>query len=472
MNEFLAGRSKRPPQVAAGLWVMTVIFVLCLNASIAADKKKDQTPAGVDQSTAKQADSLAKDLFGEKKDQTEAQRLFENGQDDFKAGEAFLAEADSLHRMGIDTTMRRPGGLLGAVKWAMGDSNLTSGEADTRKRAESAFKRAQKEFERALEISPEMKEVQLWLAATYDRLAYWEKAKPLYREILNTRQGEDPLWFRYGYAALMSKDYDKAVAAFSQAIAIHYLVNEDSSKVPNAYRSYLGEAYIRTYQDKLALAQFYEAKKNASDSAQAAEIQRTIDWIEWDGGGIAAAEYRDAAFRSESEAKWNEAREAYLGAIRSARTERVKNEMSYRLSLLEFREGSKIDALARMKELIDANPDAPVEQRDNYGKMLYAYAQELEKGGDARGALHYYLQSTKFPWSGQGAGYLEIARIAANDPAKSVEHATKSLEFPMTDDQKQVAYKLLEEAYRSQGNWEKMKYYRGLQETHLEGMRK
>ncbi len=454
-------------------WVLAACFLFGISASaISAEKKKGQPPAGVDSVTAKQADSLAKDIFGEKKDLTEAQRLFENGRDDFKAGEAFLAEADSLHRHGIDTTLKRPGGLFGTIKWAMGDSALTSGELDSRKRAESAFRRAQKEFERAMEVSPEMKEVSIWLAATYDRLKEWAKAKDLYREILNERQGDDPLWFRFGYACLQSGEYNRAVTAFEQAISIHYLVNEDSAKVPNHYRTYLGEAYIRTYQDRLALEQFRAARQNAASEADAEELQRTIDWIEWDDGGIAAAEYRDAAFRAESESRWNEAREAYLGGIKAARTERVRDELSYRLALLEFREGTKSDGLARMKELIDAAPDAPAEQRENYGKMLYGYAQDLEQKSDVHGALNYYLQATRFPWSGQGAGFLEIARLAANDPKKAIEHGTKALEFPMTDEQKQMAYRFLEDAYRTTGEWEKMKAYRQLQDTQLEGARK
>jgi hypothetical protein len=333
---------------------------------------------------------------------------------------------------------------------------------DIRKRAESAYKRAEKEFERALQVNPDMKEVQLWLVAAYDRLKEWDKSMLLYREVLNERQGEDRLWFNYGYASLQAGQYERAVTAFDQAISIHILVNEDSAKVPNRYRLYLGEAYLRTYQDRLALAQF-ETAQRFSTEAEAAEIQKTLDWIQWDNGGIAAAEYRDAAFRAENETRWNDAREAYLAGIQSARTNKARDELSYRLALLEYREGSKADGLARMKALVDANTSAPEEMRENYGKMLYGYAQTVEANGETREALRYYLQSSSFPWSGQGGGFVEIARVATNDLDKAIEHATHALEFPLTPTQKQTAYKILEEAYRSKGNWEKMKYYRNLQ---------
>jgi hypothetical protein len=445
-------------------WLLLMLVVLCLAGIALAGKKKDLTPAGVDSTTKLQADSLAKDILGEAKTADEAQRQFANGKDDFNAGEAFVHEADSLRAIGVDTTLKRPGGVFGQLRQALGDTLPSSRELDTRKRAEASYKRAAREFEQAQKIQPDLKEIPLWLVATYDRLKDWSKSLPLYREILNERQGEDRLWFSYGYAALQAGQHDKAVMAFGQAISVNFLVNEDSAKIPNRYRAFLGEAFIKTYQDRLALEQFRQAQKFAADSDERADYQRTIDWVEWDNGGIATAEYRDAAYRSEAEARWNDAREAYLGGIQSARTTPAKNELTYRLALLEFRQGSKSDGLARMKSLVDAAPDANSEWRENYGKMLYAYAQETEAGGDVRGALGYYLQSTKFPWNGQGAGYLEIARVAANDLDKVIEHGTHALEFPLTAEQRHVAYKLLEDAYRSKGNWDKMKYYRKLQD--------
>ncbi|MBI5060164.1 hypothetical protein HZB60_10340 [candidate division KSB1 bacterium] len=438
--------------------------LVLLAGTAVAGKKQAPAPAGVDSTTVQQADSLARELFGDQKRFDEARRQFENGKDDFNAGEAFIREADSLRAIGIDTTLRRPGGVFGQIRQALGDTVPSSREQDTRKRAEAAFKRAVREFEQAQKIQPDMQEIPLWLVATYDRLQDWTKSLALYREILNERQGEDRLWFSYGYAALRAGQYDKAVMAFGQAISVHFLVNEDSARIPNRYRAYLGEAYIKTYQDRLALEQFRQAQEYAADTSERAELQRTIDWIQWDEGGIATVEYRDAAFRAETESRWNDAREAYLGGIQASRSPAARNELSYRLTLLEFRQSSKSDALARMKSLIDGTPDASDEWRENYGKMLYAYAQETEQGGDTRGALGYYLQATKFPWSGQGVGYLEIARVAANDLDQAIEHATHALEFPLSAEQRQAAYKRLEEAYRSKGNWDKMKYYRRLQE--------
>jgi tetratricopeptide (TPR) repeat protein len=427
-------------------------------------QKKAPTPAGLDSLTKREADSLSRTLFGEEKAEDRARKEFENGQDDFRAGDAFLNEADSLRRMGVDTTLRKPGGVMGFLKQNFGDSSLTSGERETRKRGEAALKRAVKEFARALELSPQLFEARLWLAATYDRLQEWDKSLEVYRDILNERQGEDRLWFNYGYAALQGGQYEKAVNAFEQAIRISLLVNGDSAKVPNRYRTFAGEAFLKTYQDRLALERFRQAQQYA-DSAEAAEIQRTIDWILWDDGGIATAEYRDAAYAAERESRWDDARQAYLGGIAAARTQRAKNELSYRLALLEFQHSTRSDGLARMKALVESVPDAPEEYRENYGKMLFSYAQMLEQESDPRGAISYYLQSTKIVWSGQGTGYLEIARLAANDLDRAIEYATKALEFNLTGEQQKTAYRILEESYRAKGNWEMMKRYRQLLEA-------
>lgn len=446
--------------------MLRLVFILILSALLCAPlfaQKKAVTPAGLDSTTKQEADSLAQQLFGEEKAETRALREFEKGKEDFQTGERFLAEADSMRRSGADTTLKRPGGVIGAVRQALGDTAVSSREKETRARAAAAFQRAAREFENSLKYAPESADAQLWLVATYDRLSEWKKSITLYREILNVRQGEDRLWFNYGYAALQAGEYPTAVNAFEQAIHISLLVNEDSAAVPHRYYTYAGEAFLRTYQDRLALQRFRTALNYASgeDSAQ---IARTIEWILWDDGGIATAEYRDAAFRAESESRWDDARKAYLGGLHSARTEAAKDELSYRLALLEFQHGTRSDGLARMKELVAVRSDLPPEWRENYGKMLFAYAQILEKESDKRGALSYFLQATKIPWSGQGAGFVEIARIAANDLDAVIEQATKALDYPLTSEQRNAAYQMLESAYRSKGNWEMMKKYRQLME--------
>ncbi len=442
-------------------YLLGAVFIIALTAW--AGDKKTPPPAGLDSLTQSEADSLAKALFGDEKAEDRARREFDKGQEDFRTGEAFLTEADSMRHTGADTTLKKPGGVLGTLRQALGDTAVSSRELETRKRAEASFRRAVKEFENALKYSPEMKEVELWLVAAYDRLKEWKLSTDLYREILNERQGEDRLWFNYGYAALQDGQYEKAVNAFEQAIHISMLINGDSSKVPNRYYTFAGEGFLRTYQDRLALNRFRTAQQYA-DSSEQAEIQRTIDWILWDDGGIATAEYRDAAYRAEAAGEWDEARKSYIGGLHSARTERAKDELSYRLALVEFQHGTRTEGLSRMKELMTTKTDAPAEWRENYGKMLFAYAQILENEGDKREALSYYLQATKVVWSGQGAGYLEIARIAANDLDAAIQQAGKALEYPLTTEQKQTAYQILESAYRSKGDWDNMKKYRELME--------
>lgn len=448
------------------LSVLVVALLLCVGGFSAGSRaqKPDQVPAGLDVQTQSEADSLAKELFGEAQKEERARREFDKGREDFRVGEAFVAEADSMRRVGADTTLKKPGGVIGTLRQAFGDTLMSSRERETRKRADAAFRRAAQEFERALKFMPGFPDAQMWLVATYDRLQDWNKSLELYRELLNERQGEDRLWFNYGYAALQAKQFDKAANGFEQAVRIAVLVHGDSSAVPVSYYSYAGEAFLKTYQDRLALQRFRAALPLA-DSTQAAELQRTIDWILWDDGGIAAAEYRDAAFRAESEERWNDAREAYLGGLRAARTEAAKDELSYRLALLEFRHGAKTDGLARMRELVTQMTAPPAEYRENYGKMLYGYGRILEQENDVRNALSYYLQATKTEWSGQGAGHLEIARIAANDLDKAIEHARKALDFPLTGEQLRAAYTILESAYRSKGNWDMMKTYRQLLES-------
>ena len=409
-----------------------------------------------------EADSLAKLLFGEEKTEDQATSLFEHGKEDFAAGEEFLKEANAMRAAGTDTTMKTRGGVFGLIGQAMGDTTKSSKEQDTRKRAMAAFKSAAKNFEKAYTKQPEMKELQMWLVATYDRMEEWEKSLPLYREILNERQGEDNLWFAYGYAAYSAKQYDKAVTGFDQAMRIRELVTGSTDSIPNNYRLYLGEAYLKTYQDQNALKMFTLAQ-SYSTPEDSAEIQKTIDWINWDNGGIAAAEYRDAAFAAENKEDWNGAREAYLGGISSARTVKSRDFLTWRLSLVTYNHGNKTEGIQRLGEVVNRlSADCPTDYKESYGRMLYAYGQELVANGDRRGALEYFLNSTKVPWEGQGGGFVSIAQIAANDLTQSIEQAERALTFPLTPEQRKAAYEILVTSYRSKGQWEQMKKYQAL----------
>lgn len=412
--------------------------------------------------TSQEADSLAKLLFGSEKTEDQATVLFDRGREDFAAGEEFLKEANAMRASGQDTTLKMRGSLLGLLGQAMGDTTKSSKELDTRKRANSSFKSAAKNFERALTKQPEMKEVQLWLVATYDRLEEWDKSLPLYREILNERQGEDNLWFAYGYASFQAKQYDKAVTGFDQAMRIRELVTGSADSIPNTYRLYLAEAYMRTYQDGNALKMFQLAQSYAT-AEDSAEIQKTIDWINWDNGGIAAVEYRDAAFAAENKEDWNGAREAYLGGIASARTIPARDFLTWRLSLVTYNHGNKTEGIGRLSEVITRLGDGcPQDYVESYGRMLYAYGQELTANGDRRGALEYFLNSTKVKWEGQGGGFVAIAQIAANDLTQSIEQAERALAYPLTSDQRKTAYEVLVSAYRSKGKWDEMKKYQAL----------
>ena len=418
--------------------------------------------AGAQTQTAQEADSLAKLLFGNEKTEEQAAVLFQRGQDDFAAGEEFLKEAGKMRASGEDTTMKSRGGVLGLIGQAMGDTTKSSKEQDTRKRASAAFKDAAKNFERALAKQPEMKEVQLWLVATYDRLEEWDKSLPLYREILNERQGEDNLWFSYGYAAFNAKQFDKAVTGFDQAMRIRELVTGSADSIPNSYRLYLAEAYVRTYQDGNALNMFTLAQTHATPE-DSAEIQKTIDWINWDSGGIAAAEYRDAGFAAENAEDWNAAREAYLGGIASSRTLKARDFLTWRLALVTYNHGNKTEGIQRLSEVVTRlAAECPQDYLESYGRMLFAYGQELTANGDRRGALEYYLNSTKVKWEGQGGGFVAIAQIAANDLTQSIEQAERALAYPLTPEQRKAAYEVLVSAYRSKGKWDEMKKYQAL----------
>lgn len=432
-----------------------------------AASRRGQTPVpqGVDTTTAGEADTLARLLYGSPEAETMAEREMEKGKEDFATGEELRKLADSLARVERrDTLMAKPRGVINAVRGLLGDTTVMSPASEESLRAMTAYRTAAKHFRRATELVPQSPDPPLWLAAALDRLQDWTESSKTYRIVLQTRKGEHRLWFNYAYASLQAANFEAAITGFQKAIDVFKLTEGQEVSLPNQYRIFLADAYTRTYQDGLALATFRSALVFASpeDSAQ---ILRTIDWINWDNGGIRTAEYRDEAFRAEREKRFGDARRAYLSGIQVVRTQAAMQELEWRLAMLEYTEFEPTMGLDRMKNLIEKYPNAKQEYRESYGKMCYGYAQNLEAKKDARTALSYYLQGTKLEWSGQGACFVELARLATNDPAKAVTFATRALDFSLTKEQLRSAYTILEDAYRQQNNWEMMRKYRQALET-------
>lgn len=447
-----------------GIWfsvpIAFLLFILILGGCAAYRRGQTEVPQGVDTTTAGEADTLARLLYGSPEAEAGAEREMEKGKEDFATGDELRRSADSLACIETrDTTKAKPRGVINAVRTLFGDTTVMSPASEESARAMTAFRNAAKYFRRAMQLVPQSPDPPLWLAATLDRLQEWAESAKTYRIVLETRRGEHRLWFNYAYASLQVADYEAAITGFQKAIDVYKLTTGEEVSLPNQYRIFLADAYTRTHQDGLALATFRSALAFAS-SEDSAQILKTIEWINWDNGGIRAAECRDEAFRAEREKKFGDARRAYLQGIQVARTRIAREELEWRLAMLEYTEFEPTMGLDRMRSLVEKNPSVKQEYLESYGKMCYGYGQQLEAKKDTRTALSYYLQGTKFDWSGQGACFVELARLAANDPAKAIAFSTKALDFSLTKEQLRCAYSILEDAYRQQNNWEMMRKYR------------
>ncbi|MBM3324594.1 MAG: hypothetical protein FJY66_02900, partial [Calditrichaeota bacterium] len=267
-------------------FALSLFCFLVLNGCMASRRGQVQVPQGVDTTTAGEADSLARLLYGSQEAETMAEREMEKGKEDFALGEELRKAADSLARIEKqDTTRAKPRGIINSVRTLFGDTTVMSPASEESARAMTAYRNAAKHFRKAMQLVPQSPEPPLWLAATLDRLQEWAESAQTYRIVLQTRKGEHRLWFNYAYASLQAANYEAAITGFQKAIDVYKLTAGEEVSLPNQYRIFLADAYTRTYQDGLALATFRSALTFASpeDSAQ---ILKTIEWINWDNGGI------------------------------------------------------------------------------------------------------------------------------------------------------------------------------------------
>lgn len=499
---------------------LTVFFPVFLIIFACSSSKPPVTPfqespppplhlAGVDSSTAAEADSLAKQLFVSWQRQETAATIAAAGEEEMNTSDSLaqllsainkdekVSEKDSI--LAIQTYNQGARQLL-AVKDVSSSTTLT--EDMIRSLIQVHLDSAEFYFEKALRLNPFDRKTRFWLAKVYQMQAnqllkneQLPKAAKALEKLLLMDRSQHELFARLGQIYMQLHQWNKALNAFRIAeetlqknavfnVPEHLPINDstiamviDSSKL-YLYLYYQGECNIHLYRAEEALDAFRRAQQFATSSEEADIARETMDWINWDEGNIHAVEFRDSMLTLIDRGEYEEAAKGFFALKKLLTTQKARDEIDWRLAMLEYTHLQKEDsALERLKKVTDSylNGERQITPEDTlfqqfyntYGAMCHNEGVKSLKQHKLREALAYFRQSISIPWNQRAKSYMELAKLSLNNPRYAVDAAQAALNErdQLTPDEQIATMRILIESLKRMGRFdEAIRYFKEYRE--------
>lgn len=448
-------------------------------------------PAGVDSSVAAAADSTAKTLFVEYPQQQQARQIADSSVAKVEKSnwlwEILSGRTDSLVVDSVAAINRFNEAGRELQRAVALDKKVANDPApeQIRRQALQALEAARAGFELSLRLNPFDANTRLWLARTYQLLARrfldernYRKAAEVLESLVRVQKDQHGLFARLADCYFALQEYQPALQNFQQAERVlaatavfgvppHEPLTErniaaatDSSQ-RFLYLYYQGECYIKMRQADSALAVLQRAVTFAQNTQNREAAQANLRWISWDDGNIAAAEARDTLLSLVDQQKHAEAAAGMARLLPTLKTRRTRQEMSWRLATLQFNHLNQPDkALLAMQAVVKettTNTDSMAQKfRDTYGAMCFNQGQKMLAARKFTTALAYFQQAAEIDWNYRAKSYLELARLAANDPKRAEEFARLALAAAEQLELREeiTGYELLTQALKRQGKFE------------------
>ena len=450
-------------------------------------------PAGVDSSVAILADSLSRESFVDFEREAQSRTLSEEAY-------RLVQESDSLWRI---LEMTREDGYVvseedsiqsihsfneAAVAYQEAAQLTGDDEEALLRRQEGLLDLAQQKFEEAITYNPYDEQARALLARVYlfqynrlKRQGAIENSITILERLVRLEKGRHDFYSELASAYYSQENWSEAALNYRNAELTLYearemdvnaetpgqLTTQDSLTLFN-YTYYFGESSAYAYDAPSALQALDRARTFAPGPAELDIVDGVVDWIAWDDGNIQASEMRDDLAMLESE-NLGAAEKGYNDLMGIVQTQTARDEVTWKLALVEANLDKTESAVSRLKGLVDRTPlqadGTPADEEyvryfDAYGTLCYNLASEnLKEKRDKRAALTYYLQSAQFSWENQARAFFEAARILQNNTPEAIRYAEKGLDSnPSAEDQKSL-YALLVSLHRRAGNQSEARRY-------------
>jgi len=460
---------------------------------------------GVDSTIVVLSDSLAKDLFVSFKDEKEADELLEEGRKEF-------AESDTLFSLKKFMDLARDSSVIVTAEDSSKAIEYLNKAYDQYEKAEGLFERyrqaesseslVQKITDhlmrsrdttlKSIEVNPFDMDAMWLLSAIYRYLAVlfeenenYRSAISVLKESIEMDRGDHSLYYELGYDFFQIREWDEALTNFQKAE--HFLhenatidfkpyesgsdpdlvsggyspVRVDTATLYN-YVSGQAECLSKLYRSDEALRQFERALSLSKVEDERQRMLHRIEWIQWDDGNIKNVELRDSLNTLERSNEYEKAYEGYLALLPVISRRSAVDEIEWKIATIDYAIHSNREAgVERLRSVINRAKDIPAGSDpeslyptffEDYGTMCYNLAMDyLTEEKDRRKAFAYLLQASEINWGKRGSCFVELMKLARNDPNRLIEFGEKALRTDLSPDERLLVYKQLVTAYKRKG---------------------
>jgi tetratricopeptide (TPR) repeat protein len=495
--------------LAAALGVMAG----CGGKTPRADQSVDGTPPyksipGVDSVVVVQAFEMTESLFVTTEEEEEAEKFLEEGKQEFASSDTLYSlkkildlAADSTIQVTSDDSAKAIEHLNQAYgSYQEADSLFERyredpSRADLGDRIVDHLEKARASIVRSIKSNPFDMDARLLLSIVYRYLARvmgdeqnFENAARVLEELIRMDEGEPSLHYELAYNYFNVRRWGDALSHFERA---EELLHESSTVDFDAHEStavdttlllsyvwYQGECLTRLYRATEAVDTYRRAIALSKGEEDRSTIAERIEWIEWDGGNIRNVEVRDSLYRVESAGNYSTARSGYLDLLSGLSAPSAIDEIDWKIATIDYVNiGEKERGIERLKDVLDraaARGALDMEGRvkdggslyptylENYGTMCFNLGIDHLNQKKRKEAFAYFLQSSQVNWPNRGSSFVELLKLARNNPGMTIEYGEKALENNLTPEERTFVLKQLVTAYKRKGShqdFEKARLY-------------
>ena len=279
---------------------------------------------------------------------------------------------------------------------------------------------------------------------------------------------DDPkLYYTLGEKYFNIGRWNRALACIRTSIDL--ILDDDWNKINTKelfWHYYLrANTEIQLNMIQEALLSLNYAKLIVPGEREAGEIQKKIDWINWDDGNINASIKWDSLDLKlvKGEEDFSTIKQEYLDLLKQVKTVEAQQDINWRIAQLEFKFlNEKEKAVERMLNIIRNFPldstkmvESSRAQKyfNDYGSMCYILGMEFLQKKHHKRAFIYFFQSIEFWWNQVGKSYFQLAKLSTLDNQAMLRFAKQSLNFEdhLSRDEQNSLYYLIYMAYKRLG---------------------
>jgi len=276
------------------------------------------------------------------------------------------------------------------------------------------------------------------------------------------------------------KDWENCYQNFRKAEQVLKIVTElnydNNEKISSSldtvrlvyYLRGQGEVKAKLYDSEQAIYYLTCARDITNSEKIKQQLQEFLNWIDWDGGNIRAAELKDDILTMEKIGAYKKAREKYLDLLKILTTQQAENEINWKIASIEYNFlGRKEDALKRLFQVIkniresDQNHSLNLIYLNDYAAMCYSIGIECFNQHKFRLAYIYMNQASQFNWEHRGDCYFHMALLSHQNPSETIRLCKNALEYSeqLSKQVLKKIHELLAVSYQRQANFDVAQQY-------------